>query len=378
MSSALFSSHTLRGLTLANRVVVSPMCEYSAVDGNAQDWHLMHLGQFATSGVGLVITEAAAVEARGRITHQCLGLWSDDNEAALARVIGFCRRHGQAKLGVQLAHAGRKASTHRPWEGRHPLADGEGAWETVSSSANPHAEGWHTPRSMDRAELDTVKQAFVAATQRAERIGFDLIEVHGAHGYLLHEFLSPLANTRDDEYGGSLDNRMRYPLEVFTAMRESWPERKPMGLRVSASDWAEHGWTPDEAVEFARRLKALGCDYICASSGGITEAQKIELGEGYQVRFAQQIKAQAQVPTMAVGMIYDPHHAEALVRDGQADLVALARGLLFDPHWALRAAAVLDAQTASPPQYERAYGFRFLREKEQAWASPARPAPRGA
>jgi 2,4-dienoyl-CoA reductase-like NADH-dependent reductase (Old Yellow Enzyme family) len=373
MSSALFSSYALRGLTLANRVVVSPMCEYSAVDGNAQDWHLMHLGQFATSGIGLVITEAAAVEARGRITHQCLGLWSNDNEAALARVVGFCRQHGQAKLGVQLAHAGRKGSTHRPWEGRHPLADGEGAWETVSSSANPHADGWHTPRSMDRAELDSVKQAFVAATRRAERIGFDLIEVHGAHGYLLHEFLSPIANTRDDTYGGSLDNRMRYPLEVFAAMREAWPERKPMGLRVSASDWADGGWTPDEAVEFARRLKALGCDYICASSGGITEAQKIELGEGYQVRFARQIKAQAQVPTMAVGMIYDPHHAEALVRDEQADLVALARGLLFDPHWALRAAAVLDAQIASPPQYERAYGFRFLREKEQAWAS--RPSP---
>jgi 2,4-dienoyl-CoA reductase-like NADH-dependent reductase (Old Yellow Enzyme family) len=228
---------------------------------------------------------------------------------------------------------------------------------------------------MDRAELDTVKRAFVAATRRAERIGFDLIEVHGAHGYLLHEFLSPLANTRDDEYGGSLDNRMRYPLEVFAAMREAWPERKPMGLRVSASDWADNGWTPDEAVEFARRLKALGCDYICASSGGITEAQQIKLGEGYQVRFAQQIKAQAQVPTMAVGMIYDPQHAEALIRDGHADLVALARGLLFDPHWALRAAAVLGAQTASPPQYERAYGFRFLREKEQAWASRARPAP---
>jgi len=368
MGSALFSSFTLRSLTLANRVVVSPMCEYSAVDGSAQDWHLMHLGQFATSGIGLVITEATAVEARGRITHHDLGLYSDDNEAALARVIGFCRGHGQARLGIQLAHAGRKASAHRPWQGRHPLAPHEGAWETISAAANPHAEGWPAPRRMDRADLDAVKQAFVDATRRAERIGVDLLEVHGAHGYLLHEFLSPLANTRDDEYGGSLDNRMRYPLEVFAAVREAWPGHKPMGMRISASDWAEGGWTVEDSVALAKRLRTLGCDYVCASSGGITEAQRIELGEGYQVRFAERIRAQAGIPTMAVGMIYDPHHAEALVRDGKADLVALARGLLFDPHWALRAAAVLGAEIASPPQYERAYGFRFLHEKERAWA----------
>ncbi|MCB1740137.1 MAG: NADH:flavin oxidoreductase/NADH oxidase [Gammaproteobacteria bacterium] len=371
MSSALFSSYRLRGVTLPNRTVVSPMCEYSAVDGNAQDWHLMHLGQFATSGIGLVITEAAAVEPRGRITRECLGLWCDENEAALERVIRFCREFGQARLGIQLAHAGRKASTHRPWEGRDPLRADQGAWETVSSSPNPHTEGWHTPRSMDRAEMEVVKQAFVDATRRAARIGFDLVEVHGAHGYLLHEFLSPIANTRNDEYGGTLENRMRYPLEVFAAMREVWPEDKVMGLRVSATDWAEHGWTPEDACEFARRLKSLGCDYICASSGGITEAQKIELGEGYQVRFAAQIRRETEMPTMAVGMIYDPHHAERIVSSGEADMVALARGLLFDPHWAQRAAAALDAETASPPQYERAYNFRFLREKEKAWARPA-------
>jgi len=357
-------------LDLPNRVVVSPMCEYSAVDGNAQDWHLMHLGQFAISGVGLVITEAAAVEARGRITRDCLGLWSDDNEAALGRVIAFCRQHGGAKLGIQLAHAGRKASTHKPWDGRHALAAHEGAWETLSSSANPHTDGWHTPKSMDANELAIVKQAFVDAVLRSDRIGFDLIEVHGAHGYLMHEFLSPVANTRTDEYGGSLENRMRYPLEVFAAMREVWPESKPMGLRVSTTDWLTRGWHPEEAVEFARLLKELGCDYICASSGGVSEEQKIELGEGYQVRFAEQIRRGADVMTMAVGMIYDPYHAERIVADGQADMVALARGLLFDPHWALRAAAVLEAQVHAPPQYARAYNFRFLKEKERAWGRP--------
>lgn len=369
--SKLFSPIKMRGMELHNRVVVSPMCEYSAVDGNAQDWHLMHLGQFSVSGIGLIITEAAAVEARGRITHQCLGIWNDDNEAALSRVVNFCRQHGQAKLGTQLAHAGRKASTHRPWEGRNSLAPDEGAWETVGPSGNPHADGWHTPKGMSEEDLATVKQAFVDAVERADRIGFDMIEAHGAHGYLLHEFLSPIANTRDDEYGGSLDNRMRYPLEVFAAMREKWPEEKPMGLRVSSTDWVEGGWNADEAVEFARRLKDLGCDYICASSGGVSEEQKIVLGEGYQVQFAEKIKREAEIATMAVGMIYDPHHAESLVAEGKADTVALARGLLFDPHWPLRAATVLGAETPAPPQYQRAYGFRFLREKEIEWSRPS-------
>lgn len=368
MTSQLFSPVQMRGLRLENRAVVSPMCEYSAQDGNAQDWHLMHLGQFATSGIGLVITEAAAVEPRGRITKECLGLWNDDNEAALKRVVEFCRRYGTSKLGIQLAHAGRKASTHRPWEGRHVLAADEGAWQTISSADNPHDGQWHTPESMDAAELATVKQAFVQAVERSERLGFDLIEVHGAHGYLLHQFLSPLANTRTDEYGGALENRMRYPLEVFAAMRAAWPEDKPMGLRLSATDWVDGGWHAGEAVEFAKALKALGCDYICASSGGASEQQKIELGEGYQVRFASQIRAQAEMSTMAVGMIYDPQHAEQIVADGHADTVALARGLLFDPHWAVRAAAVLDAEVPTPPQYARAYGFPFLREKEQQWS----------
>ena len=371
MSSQLFSPFTMRDLTLDNRIIVSPMCEYSAVDGNAQDWHLMHLGQFATGGYGLVITEAAAVEPRGRITPQCLGIWSDENEEAIGRVMRFCREYGQAKMGIQLAHAGRKASTHRPWEGRDPLPANEGAWETISSAANPQDTGWHTPRAMDRNDMDTVRDAFVAATERSDRLGFDIIEVHSAHGYLLHEFLSPIANTRNDEYGGTIENRMRFPLEVYAAMRAVWPEAKPMGLRLSATDWEDEGWTPDDSVVYAQKLKELGCDYICASSGGISGNTRLELGEGYQVDFAAKIRTEADIPSMAVGMIYDPHHSESIVATGQADMVALARGLLFDPHWPVRAAAALNVEASSPPQYERAYGFRYLREKEQSWVRPA-------
>lgn len=363
MSSALFTPISLRSLTLDNRIIVSPMCQYSAVEGNAQDWHLMHLGQFATSGVGLLITEAAAVEARGRITPQCLGLYSDENEAALQRVINFCRQHGAARLGIQLAHAGRKASTHRPWEGRHPLGTNEGAWQTVSSSDLPHDTGWHRPLAMDVTEMQRVKTAFVDAVQRSERIGFDVIECHSAHGYLLHEFLSPVANRRTDAYGGSLENRLRFPLEVFQAMRAVWPAHKPMGVRMSCTDWLEGGWTPDDAVVYARELKKLGCDFITASSGGIAEQQQIKLGEGYQVAFAEKMRKEADIPTMAVGMIFDPQHAEKIVANGEADMVALARGLLFDPHWAWTAAAALDATVPTPPQYVRAFDFRFLREK---------------
>lgn len=362
MSSALFSPLTLRGLTLDNRIVVSPMCQYSAHDGTAQDWHLMHLGQFAMSGAGLVIAEAAAVEPRGRITPQCLGLYSDDNEAALKRVLAFCRTHGTAKLGIQLAHAGRKASTHRPWDGRKPLTPAEGAWQTVSSSDLPHDQGWPQPMALDHAEMQHVKAAFVRAVERAERVGFDLIECHSAHGYLLHEFLSPLANRRQDQYGGSLENRMRFPLEVLQAMRAAWPAHKPLGVRVSTTDWMAGGWTPDDTVHYARALKQLGCDYITASSGGISDQQQITLGQGYQVAFATQIRKEVDIPTMAVGMIFDPQHAEHIVAEASADMVALGRGLLFDPHWAWTAACTLGGTVTPPPQYERAYHFRFLQE----------------
>ncbi len=362
MGSLLFSPLTVRDVTLENRVVVSPMCQYSAVDGTAQDWHLMHLGQFATSGVGLLITEAAAVEPRGRITPQCLGLYSDENEAALKRVIEFCRTHGKAALGIQLAHAGRKASTHRPWEGRHPLAPDEGAWQTVSSSDLPHDDGWHQPQPLERSEMEQIKAAFVAAVQRAKRIGFDLIECHAAHGYLLHQFLSPIANRRTDDYGGCLENRMRFPLEVFEAMRAAWPADRPMGVRLSTTDWLDNGWHAEEAVQFACQLKRLGCDFITASSGGVSDQQQIQLGEGYQVAFEAKIRKEANIPTMAVGMIFAPHHAEKIVANGDADMVALARGLLFDPHWAWTAASALGGEISPPPQYERAFQLRFLRD----------------
>jgi len=366
MTSQLFSPFSMRGLTLENRIVVSPMCQYSAEDGSATDWHLMHLGQFAVSGVALVITEAAAVEPRGRISPGCLGIYSDENEAALARVIAFCREYGQAKMGIQLHHAGRKASCHTPQGGRHSLGKGEGAWQTVSSSDRPHDEGWHTPETLDKDGLAEVKAAWVQATERADRVGFDMIEMHMAHGYFFHQFLSPLANDRNDEYGGDLEGRMRYPLEAFEAVRAAWPEEKPLGVRISTTDWVEGGWNPDEAAVLCRELKARGCDYICTSSGGVSERQQIQLGEGYQVDFAEKIKREADIPTMAVGMIMDPHHAESILAEGKADMVALARGLLFDTHWAVSAAAALGDKVTAPPQYERGYWFDFLREMRGA------------
>ena len=358
----LFSDITLRGVRLDNRIVVSPMCQYSAADGDAQDWHLMHLGQLALSGAGLLITEAAAVEARGRITPQCLGLYSDANEAALKRVVDFCRAHSNIALGIQLAHAGRKASAHRPWEGRHALGSDARAWQTVSSSDLPHDAGWHHPTPLDRAVMDEVKAAFVAAVERSARLGFDVIEFHSAHGYLMHQFLSPIANQRQDAYGGSLENRMRFPLEVFEAMRAAWPADKAMGVRISTTDWVDSGWGPDEAVVYARELKRLGCDFLTASSGGVSEQQQIPLGEGYQVAFAAKIRREVDMPSMAVGMIFNPEHADSIVANGEADMIALGRGLLFDPHWPWTAAVALGAEITPPPQYERAYHFRFLRE----------------
>ena len=355
MTSALFSPFAMRGLELANRIVVSPMCQYIAEQGSMTDWHIMHLGQFAMGGAGLVIAEATGVSPEGRITHGCTGLYSDANEAAMARVVGFCRAHGVAALGLQLGHAGRKASTHTPGAGGGTLGPAQGAWQTLSASALAITPDWHTPRAAEAADIAKIKADFVAATERAARIGFDLIELHAAHGYLLHQFLSPLSNRRDDAYGGSLENRMRLSLEVFAAVRAIWPEAKPLGVRVSATDWVDGGWTVDQTVALARALKALGCDYIDASSGGIDPRQKIPHAPGYQVPFAERIGREAGIATMAVGLIADPHLAEEIVASGQADLVALARGMMYDPRWGWHAAEALGAETAYAPQYARAH-----------------------
>ena len=354
MTSALFQPIDLRELRLANRVVVSPMCQYSASEGNANDWHLIHLGQLALGGAGLLCIEATAVEPVGRITPDCLGLYSDDNELALKRVISGVRRYSNTPLAIQLAHAGRKASSHAPWNGGKLIAPGDGGWEPIAPSALPYSASEPAPKEMDGDDLERVRAAFVKAAQRAAALGLDAIELHAAHGYLLHEFLSPLTNKRGDRYGGSLENRMRYPLEVFAAVREAWPEAKPLGVRISASDWVEGGWDLAQSIEFAQRLKPLGCDWIDASSGGLVPEQKIVLGPGYQAPFAEAIRKAADIPTIAVGLITEPRQAEEIVASGKADMVALARGMLWEPHWAWRAAAELGGAVAAPKQYWRA------------------------
>lgn len=353
MTSKLFTPIALRECTLANRIVVSPMCQYSAREGCATDWHLMHLGQFALSGVGLLIVEMTNVEARGRISPYCMGLYGEDNERALGRVIDFCRQVGRAKLGVQLAHAGRKASTRPPWQGREPLAPEAGGWQPVAPSAIALTPGSPVPKALTRAELAALVRAFVAAAERAERIGFDCIELHSAHGYLLHEFLSPISNRREDEYGGSRENRMRFPLEVFSAVRAVWPAAKPLGVRLSAVDWIEGGWTLEDTIAYVKALQSRGCDWIDASSGGITPTERIAVGPGYQVPFAERIRAETGITTLAIGMITQARQAEEIIASGKADLVALARGMLYDPRWAWHAAAELGAEAWYPNQYLR-------------------------
>lgn len=355
MSSKLFSPIRLRSLDLPNRIVVSPMCQYSARDGSLTDWHLMHLGQFAVSGAGLVFIEATGVEPVGRITPGDSGLYSDDNEEALARVLRFCRQHGSARIGLQLAHAGRKASTRAPWLGGEPLTKEEGAWQTVSASALPFAPGWHVPQALDEAGLVRVKAAFRQAAERAARIGLDALEIHSAHGYLLHQFLSPLSNQRNDAYGGDLAGRMRFPLEVFEAVREVWPEDRPLGVRFSATDWIEGGWDLESSIRYAQELKERGCDFFDVSSGGLSPQQRIDVAPGYQTGFAAAVRQATGAVTMSVGMITDPHQAETIIRSGQADLVALARGMLFDPRWPWHAAVALNAKAPFPPQYQRAH-----------------------
>ena len=353
MPSVLFSPIALRGLTLPNRIAVSPMCQYMSDDGSANDWHLMHLGQFAMGAAGLIITEATHVSPVGRITPRCLGLYSDENEKTIKHVVDFCRKHGVARLGIQLAHAGRKGSAQTPFEGGKALGVNEGAWTTVAPSALSYGPGWHVPQALNPSALVVVKQQFVDSAKRALRIGFDLIELHAAHGYLLHEFLSPIANQRNDDYGGPLKNRMRFPLEVFEAVRAVWPQDRVLGARVSATDWIDGGWTPEETVIFAKELKTRGCDFIDVSSGALDPRQQIPFGPGFNVPFAEKIKKEAGIATMSVGMITKPAQAEEIVASGKADLIAIARAVMDDPRWAWHAARELGGEAAYAPNYVR-------------------------
>ena len=355
MTSQLFTPVELGGVTLPNRIIVSPMCQYSAVDGSAQPWHQVHYGMLAMSGAGLLCLEATHVEREGRITQGCLGLYSDENEAALKPVIDWIRGWMPGvKLGVQLAHAGRKASAQRPWKGGGPLTQADAPdlpWTTYGPSALAYdpEKNWHTPVALDSVSLKRVKQAFVEAAERSLRLGFDVVELHGAHGYLLSQFLSPLSNQRTDEYGGSAEKRRRFPLEVFEAVRRMWPTDKALGMRLSAVEWVEGGVTIEDTVETARQLKALGCDFVDVSSGGNAPGQKITLGPGYHVPFAARVRKEAGIKTWAVGLITEPEQAEKIIASGEADCTAHARPFLLDPRWAWNAARMLGVETPPLP-----------------------------
>lgn len=351
--SALFSPCSIGQLTLKNRIAIAPMCQYSSSDGLASDWHMFHFGAMTLSGAGLFCIEATAVEPAGRITAADLGLWSDETEAALAKVLMAVRKYSDMPIAIQLAHAGRKASCQVPWEGGKQVAPNNGGWQTVSSSGLAHNADDHAPLSLDHAGLHRVREAFVSAALRAQRLGIDAIEIHAAHGYLLHQFLSPLANQRTDEYGGSLENRMRFPLEVLDAIRAALPFDAVVGIRISATDWADGGWDIAECLTFALALKQHACSFIHVSSGGLSVSQKIPTTPGYQVGFAEQIRKATGLPVIAVGLITEAAHAEAIIASGQADMVALARGILYDPHWPWHAAAQLGATVQVPPQYLR-------------------------
>jgi len=352
--SPLFEPLQLGALRLANRIVIAPMCQYSADEGSATDWHMVHLGHLALSGAGLLIVEATAVSAVGRISPTDLGLYSEANEQAMARVLKAIRAHSPIPVALQLAHAGRKGSSRAPWDGGAQIPpDAPTGWLCEAPSALPHSPEEHAPVALDRAGLARVRDDFVRAAGRAQRLGMDGLELHLAHGYLLHQFLSPLANQRTDEYGGSLDNRMRFPLEVFDAVRAVFPTDKPVWVRVSATDWVEAGWDVADTVALAQALKARGCAAIHVSSGGVSPLQKIAAGPGYQVPFAQRIKAETGMTTVAVGMITEAAQAEAIIANGQADAVALARAMLYDPRWPWHAAAQLGAHVTAPKQYWR-------------------------
>jgi 2,4-dienoyl-CoA reductase-like NADH-dependent reductase (Old Yellow Enzyme family) len=350
--SLLFEPLTLRGTTFRNRAWVSPMCQYSSVDGVPTDWHLVHLGSLARGGAGLVIAEATAVTADGRISPQDAGIWNDEQVTAYQRITDFIRSQG-AVPGIQLAHAGRKASTFRPWTGTGSVPVAEGGWPTVAPSALAF-DDFAVPAALTVPQITELVAAFADAAVRAGRAGFDVVELHGAHGYLAHQFLSPLSNTRDDAYGGDFDGRTRFLREVTEAVRAVWPQDKPLLVRLSATDWVEGGWSVDESVELSKQLSLLGVDLVDVSSGGLDPRQQIAVGPGYQVSFARAVREGSGLPTAAVGLISDPQQAEQVLADGSADAVLLARAVLSDPHWPLHAAADLGVDLAWPAQYARA------------------------
>jgi 2,4-dienoyl-CoA reductase-like NADH-dependent reductase (Old Yellow Enzyme family) len=354
MADSLFSPLTLRGITLANRVAVSPMCEYSSADGFANDWHLVHLGSRAVGGAGLVFTEATAIVPEGRISPEDLGIWKDDHIPMLARIASFIREHGSVP-GIQLAHAGRKASTAAPWKGGKPIGAEEGGWRPIfAPSAIPFDHGYQTPAALDTTGVRHLVSSFASATRRALDAGFQIIELHAAHGYLINEFLSPLSNARTDEYGGSFDNRTRVLREIIEAVRETWPESLPLFVRISATEWTDGGWDIEQSVELARMIAPLGVDLIDCSSGGNVPKVRIPTGPGYQVPLAERVRSESAVRTGAVGLITSARQADEIVRSGKADLVLLAREELRDPYFPLHAAKELGAQIAWPKQYLRA------------------------
>ena len=353
--SLLFSPLDIGPLRLANRILIAPMCQYSSVDGRACDWHIQHWTNLALSGAGLLITEATAVEPRGRISWGDLGLYDDATETAFAQALATVRRWSSLPVGVQLAHAGRKASTRKPWEdgGGAIAPDAEHGWQVVAPSAIAFVEGEPVPRALDEGRITGIVRAFADSARRAAALGLELIELHAAHGYLLHQFLSPLSNQRTDGYGGSLANRMRLVLEVFDAVKAAVPATMALGIRISATDWVDGGWDLEQSVVLAKALDARGCHYIHVSSGGLHPAQDIASGPGYQLPFAEAIKREVAMPVVAVGMITEPEQAEAVLVEGRADAVALARAMLFDPRWPWHAAIALGAQVAAPQQYMR-------------------------
>jgi 2,4-dienoyl-CoA reductase-like NADH-dependent reductase (Old Yellow Enzyme family) len=356
----LFTPFRVAGLELRNRIVIAPMCQYSAEEGCATDWHVIHLGHLALSGAALLTIEATAVSPEGRISARDLGLWNDDTERALGRTLDSVRRWSDMPIAIQLAHAGRKASTRVPWEGGAQVPpDAAGGWQTVAPSAVAFADTQHPPIALDRQGLARIREAFAAAATRAARLGLQAVQLHGAHGYLLHEFLSPLSNRRDDEYGGSLENRMRFPLEVFDAVRAAFPADRPVTIRVSGTDWAPGGWDIEQTIAFTQALEARGCGAIHVSSGGLTPAQTIPIGPSYQVPLARAVKAATTMPVVAVGLITDFEQAEAIIGTGDADLVAIARAILYDPRWPWHAAAHFGARVVAPNQYLRSQPSRY-------------------